>query len=260
MERASQANDFFKSLPNSTVEPFSNFAPYYDSFMLKCVDYVGWVNYIEKIFKKFRIKPKTILDLACGTGIPTILFAKRGYRMIGIDRAQAMLEILKKKSQGYDITVYQADIRDFAIPEPVDTAICLYDSINYLLTEDDLERCFHCVRKAVKNGGLFVFDLNTEYGLSVFWGNRESVREAGGLHSIWRNSYDPETKISTLYLTCRIKGKECSFLEIHKERGYELSTIQKILNNAGFTEINLYHHGTFAPPTPISIRVMVVAR
>lgn len=243
------------------VEPFTEFAPFYDSFMLKCVDYEGWVKYLEKIFKQFKVKPKTILDLACGTGIPTLLLAKRGYRMVGVDRARTMLEVLKRKSQGYNnIITIEADMRNFALPEPTDAAICLYDSINYLLTEEDLAQCFKCVRASVKRDGLFIFDMNTEYGLAVFWGNRETVRESANVHSIWQNRYDKKTKISTLHLTCQVKGENRTFLEVHQERGYELSLIQKILSNSGFPSVNFYHHGTFVQPTDFSVRVMVVAK
>ncbi len=250
-----------QSIQRSTrAEPFTEFALYYDDFMLKCVDYDDWVNYLEKIFKKFKVKPKTILDLACGTGIPTLLLAKRGYQMIGVDRAQAMLEILLKKSKSYNIITYQADIRNFSLPKPVDAAICLYDSINYLLTEDDLIKCFQCIRAAQKKNGLFIFDMNTEYGLSVFWGTRETVREAGNVHSIWHNTYDDKTKISTLYLTCYIKGEDHSFEEVHEERGYELSYIQHLLEKCGFSDVKFFHHGTFSLPTDLTVRVMVVAR
>jgi len=242
------------------VVPFSEFAAHYDDFMLKCVDYDYWVKYIGKIFKTFKVKPKTILDLACGTGIPTLLFAKKGFRMIGIDFSQAMLDVLQKKINGYDITTYRADIRDFTIPAPVDAAICLYDSLNYLLTGDDLKRCFQCVRTALKKTGLFVFDMNTSYGLSAFWGNRETIREAGNIHSIWQNTFDEKTEISTLHLTCYDKNGNHSFEEIHQERGYQLPYLETLLHDSGFPEVKFYHHGTFSPPTEITVRVMVVAR
>ena len=141
------------------VAPFTDFAAHYDDFMFKCVDYESWVKYVGKIFKTFKVKPKTILDLACGTGIPTLLFAKKGYRMIGIDSSQTMLDVLQKKINGYDITTYRADIRGFTIPAEVDAVICLYDSINYLLTGDDLKRCFGCVRCTLRKNGLFIFGL-----------------------------------------------------------------------------------------------------
>jgi SAM-dependent methyltransferase len=242
------------------VTPFTEFAAHYDDFMLKCVDYDNWVKYIGKIFKTFRVKPKTILDLACGTGIPTLLFAKKGFRMIGIDFSQAMLDVLQKKINGYDITTHRADIRDFTIPTPIDATICLYDSINYLLTDDDLKRCFQCVRTALKKTGLFVFDMNTGYGLSTFWGNRETIRETGNIHSIWQNTFDEKTEISTLRLTCYAKNENRSFEEVHQERGYQLPYLQTLLQDSGFSEVKFYHHGTFSPPTEITVRVMVVAR
>jgi SAM-dependent methyltransferase len=242
------------------VEPFTEFASYYDSFMLKCVDYEGWLRYIEKIFRTFKIKPNTILDLACGTGIPTMLFARRGYQMIGIDHSKAMLEVLRQKSQGYNITTYESDIREFAIPKQVDAAICLYDSINYLLTDEDLKKCFRCVRTALAKNGLFVFDMNTDYGLSVFWGTRETIREAGNVHSIWHNTYDEKTKISILYLTCYIRNENRSFEEIHQERAYELPYVQELLKSCDFSEVKFYQHGSFSAPTDVTVRVMVVAR
>ena len=248
------------NLLTNQVEPFAAFAPYYDSFMLKVVDYANWVKYIEKIFKTFKTKPKTILDLACGTGIPTLLLAKKGYRMIGIDRSAAMLEVLRKKSKGIDITTLEADIRDFKLLGQVDATICLYDSINYLLTEEDLKKCFQSVRTALAKNGLLIFDANTDYGLASFWGTRETTREAGNVHSIWRNSYDDKTKISTLNLTCYVKGENRSFVEVHQERGFELPVLQELLQNCGFSEVKFYHHGTFSPPTAITVRVMAVAR
>ncbi len=249
-----------ESSTTSQAKPFTDFAPYYDSFMLKCVDYEDWVRYIDKIFKRFNAKPKTILDLACGTGIPTLLFAQRGYRLIGIDRSKAMLAVLLEKSKGYDIKVFQADVRDFKIAEPVDAVICLYDSINYLLTGEDLRRCFKCVRAALVKNGLFVFDMNTTYGLAVFWGNRQTTRDADNVHSIWHNCYDEQTAISTLRLTCYVKNENRVFEEVHQERAYELPYIQKILENCGFPEVRFYQHGSFSPPTENTVRVMVVAR
>ncbi|MDH5683169.1 MAG: class I SAM-dependent methyltransferase [candidate division WOR-3 bacterium] len=242
--------------------PFSDFASFYDQFMHRYVDYPAWVKYIEKIFKIFKVRPKKILDLACGTGIPTILFAQRGYSMIGIDRSLAMLEKLREKSQNhnYNITTELADMREFSIPDKVDAVICLYDSINYLLTGEDLKRCFQCVKNVLDQNGLFVFDMNTIYGLTAFWDKRETVREVGNIRSIWRNTSDEKSNISTLRLTCYVKDENRYFEEIHQERGYELAYVQELLNSCDFSDVRFYQHRTFSPPNEVTIRVMVVAR
>lgn len=244
--------------------PFSRFARYYDRFMTKFVDYPEWVNYVERIFKRFQVTPKRLLDVACGSGIPTILLAKRGYRLIGVDRSKEMLEVLLKKRGGLPIEAICADIRNFALAEPVDAAISLYDSINYLLTEDDLRRCFGCVYRALISGGVFVFDMNTIYGLAEFWGTRTMSRETPEITSIWQNRFDPETRVSTLHLVFGEKEPDGTFREkfeeIHEERAYTENEVRRALEAAGFAESHFYHHGSFLPVGPRTTRMMVVAR
>lgn len=244
--------------------PFSRFARHYDRFMTKYVDYPGWVNYVERIFKRFRVAPKRILDVACGTGIPTIILAKKGYHLIGVDRSREMLEVLLEKRKGLPIKVICADIREFTLPEPVDAAISLYDSINYLLTEEDLRRCFGCVYRALIPGGIFAFDMNTIYGLAEFWGTRTMNRETPELTSVWQNRFDPETRVSTLYLLFKEKLPDGtfgeSFEEIHEERAYTTDEVRRTLTAVGFTECHFYHHGSFLPVGPRTTRMMIVAR
>lgn len=245
-------------------EPFSRFNRHYDKFMVRYVDYEAWVDYVVRIFGHLHFDPKTVLDIACGTGIPTLILARRGYRMTGVDRSPEMLAILESKRGDLPVATVRADIRDFVVHEPLDAAICLYDSMNYLLAEDDLVRCFGCVRTAVVPGGLFVFDMNTVYGLAEYWGARTTARDVGEIHSIWQHEYDRETRVSTLHLTFweQPKSGEPSerFEEIHQERAYYPEEIARCLKTAGFTEVHFYQHGTFMKPGPNTMRMMMVAR
>lgn len=251
--------------------------------MMRYVDYRGWVDYVERIFKRFKVKPQSVLDLACGTGIPTILMAKRGFRMVGVDRSAEMLEVLRGKRFGLPIDTVQADMTDFRLERPVDAAICLYDSINYLLTEDDLVRCFTCVRRALVPDGLFTFDMNTIYSLSTFWGSRTTPRNVEGVSSVWQNTYDEKTRISTLHLafweekptTGGIRSQESEaasgepsavsrqpmrFEEVHQERAYTQKEVARALERAGFGPSRFFSHNTFLPVAPLTTRMMVVAR
>jgi SAM-dependent methyltransferase len=244
--------------------PFGPFAQFYDRFMLRYVEYKDWVDYVVRIFGRFKAEPKRVLDVACGTGIPTLMLARRGYEVVGVDRSREMLAELERKRGTLPVTTLAADMTDFRVESPCDAAISLYDSINYLLTEEDLRDCFRCVRQAVKPGGLFVFDLNTVYSLSVFWGSRTTPRKAGGIYSIWDNSFDPKTKVSTLKLTFwEEAGGDASpesFHEVHKERAYTRHEVKRSLKAAGFGRVWFFTHGGFLPVGPLTVRMMVVAR
>ena len=240
---------------------FEGFARYYDQFMLRLVNYTAWVDYIIKIFNEHNIHPRTILDVACGTGIPSLLLAKKGYQIIGIDNSLPMIEVFQEKinKSNYNIQTIHSDIRNFKIPQLVGAAISFYDSINYLLTEDDLQSCFKSIFDSLNPNGVFTFDMNTVYCLESFWSNREAPRRVDDIYSIWQNSYNPEQKISTLTLTVFTDDGRY-FKEVHKERGYPLEVIQSILESAGFTNVKFYAHLTFLAPINTTYRIMIVAR
>jgi len=245
-------------------KPFVHFARHYDRFMLRYVDYADWIDYVEKIFRKFRVQPKRVLDLACGSGIPTMLMAQRGYELVGVDRSPEMLAVLDDKRRGNPVETVQADIRDFTLAEPVDAAICLYDSINYLTEDIGIRSCFACVRRALLPGGLFVFDMNTLYGLSEFWGNRTTPRTVGNISSLWQNSFDRKLRVSTLHLTFWEETDPDEppqrFDEVHQERAYTKREVRDALEATGFERTWFYSHGGFMPVGPLSSRMMVVAR
>lgn len=243
---------------------FSKFAQFYDEFMLKLVNYDAWVEYVIDIWDFFNLKPKIILDLACGTGIPSLILLKKGYQVIGVDKSREMLEIFKSKMENYSnlknrLTIIESDIVDFNLDTQVDAAVSFYDSINYLLTEQDLEKCFSLVYKFLKEEGIFCFDMNTIFVLEKFWANNRFERESESLKTIWENKFDKKLKISTLYLKCYLKNKKEFFTEIHQERGYEYKTIIKLLKKVGFRKIKIFQHLTFLPAKKDSLRVMFVA-
>jgi hypothetical protein len=136
--------------------------------------------------------------------------------------------------------------------------------MNYLLAEEDLVRCFSCVRAALIAGALFVFDMNTVYGLAEHWGTRSTAREVGDIYSIWQHDWDPETRVSSLTLTFWEKTEDGKpgekFVEIHQERGYYPNEIERCLKTAGFGSAQFFQHGSFVEPGPHTTRMMIVAR
>ena len=91
----------------------------------------------------------------------TELLAKQGYDMIGVDLSDSMLDIaMEKRAQsGHNILYLQQDMREFELYGTVRAVICLCDSLNYLLKEDDLLTTFKLVNNYLDPNGLFIFDL-----------------------------------------------------------------------------------------------------
>ena len=116
-----------------------------------------------------------ILDLCCGTGQLAEILTDRGYRVIGLDGSAAMIEYARRNAPAAEFVV--ADARDFRFAEPFDAVLCMFDSLNHLMEEKDLEQAFRCVSTALDAGGLFAFDLNMEAKYLHTWTGDFSVVE-----------------------------------------------------------------------------------
>ncbi len=245
--------------------PFTEIAPYYDRIM-SFVNYPAWISYIERILQINGIKENNLLDLACGTGTCLLMWYRRGYRVIGLDSSKGMLEVCRKKfplaaiEDGLVQLIY-GDLRNFSLPNPVPIITCLYDSLNYLLTKEELLSCFRSVYKNLSRKGIFIFDMNTIHALQDEWGNQTFERNDGPIHSIWANSFDPVTHISSLRLTINVKDQKgvLTFREFHQERAYPLAEIREMASLIGF-QVSLYRHLSFNPASERDIRIMGVAR
>jgi SAM-dependent methyltransferase len=226
------------------------------------VNYPSWVAYIEKIIALSQVKESTILDLACGTGVCLELWQSKGYKVIGLDRSMSMLQVCRGKIRGNGpALLINGDMRNFSLGRKMPVITCLYDSLNYLLAEADLLRCFQRVHDALRSDGVFIFDMNTVHSLRDEWGNNTFQRRDEGLFSVWSNSFNPNLNISSLSITLHVRrnGQETVFGEFHQERGYPLSVINDLLEEVGF-RCSLYRHLTFTPATENDLRVMGVAR
>ncbi len=246
---------------NSCSTPFTTIAPYYDRLM-SFVNYRNWVDYIERIIQMSGINEKAVFDVACGTGVCLELWMEKGYRVIGLDRSLEMLAICKERLAGRDGAIFYAgDMRDFCLGVQVPVITCLYDSLNYLLQEEELLAFFRSAAAALDPEGVLIFDMNTIHSLRDEWGNNSFRRRDEGLLSVWTNTYDPVRDVSSLKIALHVNdnGSEKVFEEMHQERGYPLSEIERLLGEAGFT-CSLYRHLTFTPATELDLRIMGVAR
>ncbi|MBQ4145742.1 MAG: class I SAM-dependent methyltransferase, partial [Clostridia bacterium] len=108
---------------------------------LQDINYEAFVDYYEKVFRKFGIKPELVLDLGCGTGNITVPMAKRGYDMIGLDASPEMLEIAtqKSKAENLDILYLFQDMTSFELYGTVGAMVCALDGVNYLTEDGQLE-------------------------------------------------------------------------------------------------------------------------
>src|SRR5262249_17308254 len=144
------------------------------------------------------VTPHRIADLACGTGAATLVLAAGGAETIGVDRSPDMLAGAERASAeaGRTITWFEQDLPDLALPGPVDLATSFFDSINYLVEDDDLRTVFGRVAASLTEGGYFVFDLNTRRRFAEGWGNTTLIAaDRDDLFGAYRSWFEPATDL-----------------------------------------------------------------
>ncbi len=245
------------------MEAYSGFAQVYDDFMDN-VPYGEWCDYICGILAEHDIRDGLVLDLGCGTGKMTRLMRERGFDMIGVDLSGEMLEIAREKEEDDSILYLQQDMREFELYGTVRAIICVCDSINYLLEEEDLIRVFSLVNNYLDPGGIFICDMNTEYkyrhvlGDSVICENRETECFT------WENDYDEESGINEYALNIFVRQQDSGlyqrFEEYHYQKAYETDRVRKFMQMAGLEVIGIYGEGTHQVPSDDAERIYFVAR
>lgn len=219
--------------------------------------------YLQDLLSRRGFQGQTMLDLACGTGTVALAFAGQGWRVYGVDASAAMLAQARQKAEeaGQTLLLSQQDMRSFILPERVDLATCLFDSLNYLLTVEDLQQTFTCVAAHLKPGGLFVCDMNTIWALSEIWDHHTYFSEGDDMAIVMQSEYAEESHIASVRLVAFVKQGELydRIDETHRERGYAERTISVAMERAGLDVLATYECFTYDPPVSRSPRILWVA-
>ncbi len=202
---------------------------------------------VLSILRNLECQPNTVLDIACGEGTFAIAMAKTGLDVIGIDRSKEMLRIAREQAKAANLLIefYEMDMRQLDLRQSFDLITCWFDSLNYLLTLNDLKKAFKAIYDHMNPDGLFIFDMNTIYWLKTL-ADRYAViieKETSDVFQVHRHTYDKTTRIATFHLIAFLKENDCwqrRVDETHHERGYTLDEIRSCLNTAGLSEIACY--------------------
>jgi SAM-dependent methyltransferase len=243
-----------------SVAPYSVLAAGYDVVM-EHVEYEAWAGYVDALLKEHHPAPEAVLELACGTGSLALELQPLGpYRYAGTDLSEDMLRVARAKAElaGAPIHFARADFTDFRADPPVDVLILLYDGLNYLLAEDRIRALFRCAWRALRPGGIFLFDQSTPAN-SI---NNEPYFEDRGRADVFsyvrRSRYDRERRLHTTTLDMTVDGR--SFREEHVQRAYDVAEVRALLAETPFELLALYDNFSFRPATDASERVHWVVR
>lgn len=256
----------------SEYEGYDALARVYDQLNQE-IDYEQWADFLERCFTRFLQKPpELVLDLACGTGRMTRTLANRGYDMIGVDGSASMLSEARMQDADASILYLCQDMRKLELYGTVGATVCCLDSLNYLLSEQDLKKTFSLVHNYSDPGALFLFDVNTPYKFQTVYGNnayvlenefKEESDELRAVYCGWQNDYHADTRICDFYLTVfeeTADGRYFRSDEHQQERAYSLDRLTALLQECGFELLGVYADYLESEPTDETERWYIAAR
>jgi ubiquinone/menaquinone biosynthesis C-methylase UbiE len=216
-------------------DAYTDLAPLYDRMAADPAIqafYREWRRSLRAAMAEHGIRPRVLVDLACGTGNSTVPWVRRGLRVVGVDRSEAMLRVARGKSAA--VRWYQQDLTRLRLAERADVATCHFDALNHVLREAELQRVFDNVARILVPGGLFQFDLNTRPMLR-WLGGRQKIFRAGSHWYMADNSFDPTTGIATFRQHWFVAdGRLYRRVEVAvRERAYDDRGVRRMLHRAG---------------------------
>jgi SAM-dependent methyltransferase len=123
------------------------------------------VTFLCKVYSLFSERtgiPKSLLEIASGTGRHALAFARLGVEEIGLlDSSVKMLEhaaaaFAESKAS---VSLFLLDMRDFVLPRQYELAICMLDGLSHLTEETELLAHFDSVSAALKPGGIYIAEF-----------------------------------------------------------------------------------------------------
>ena len=129
-------------------------AEYYD-VVYGNKNYEREAHVVCRMIAERRPGAQSLLDLACGTGAHD-LHLSRYYEVDGVDlNAKFLAKARERNPRGQ----YSAgDMRDFALDRMYDIVVCLFSSIGYVQTLDNVRKTLVRCREHLTEGGLVLVE------------------------------------------------------------------------------------------------------
>ncbi|HOJ37671.1 MAG TPA: class I SAM-dependent methyltransferase [Ignavibacteriales bacterium] len=222
--------------------------------LMSHINYSKWAKYIYEITKDYVSDNPFVLDVTAGNGLLT-RYMKEYYNNI------LMNDLSYEMLNNSDLEVYKvcSDIRFLPFKAKFDLVISNYDSINYLLTENDVEKAFTEVANILAPNGIFTFDVTLESNCLQFITPIYYNSKYKRYHYYYKTQYDKIRRIHTTTIDVYNDIGQ-KFSEVHEQKIYDLETIFYLLDKANLEVLRCYECFTTNIATEESKRAQFITK
>ena len=192
-------------------------------------------EFVDLIHQHSSREVKTLLHLGCGGGHHDHNLRDH-FDITGIDINPAMVSLAAKLNPG--VAYFEGDMRSLRTENRFD-AVLMADSVNYMLSEDELSSAFTTAYECLAPGGVLV--VCAEYTVEQFEGDttRASNHARDNIEITYmENRYDPDPSDTTFELTFVYLIRVAGHLQIETDRHlcgvFPRNTWERLLQESGF--------------------------
>jgi len=237
---------------------YTGLADCYDILSYDC-DYEEWSQYLVELLKSMNARSPGV-DAGCGTGRLTLALKRAGYSVSGLDVSEYMLGLAAARAAeaGQRILFIRGGIESFKPPGKLGFVTAANDVFNYIEPKKLLP-ALRSVNRALKKGGVLLFDVSSEYKLRQVFAENVFYDDGEDVTLLWRNIQESERVRAALTIFSSegelySRADETHFLYVHTR-----SEIEAALTAAGFELVGCYAFPTLGAPVADSLRLQFAA-
>lgn len=212
---------------------YGKFASIYDGLM-RDIPYEQWVEWVAT-----RKTSGKLLDLACGTGTLSQLFAELGYEVTASDLSEDMLTMASQRFQKANLRIptFQLSMDNLEGLQGFDVVTISIDSLNYLNNGEQVQKTFSEVHHALNEGGMLFFDVHSLFKVDEIYLDSPFVLDGDDVSYIWHTEPGAAEHSVVHDITFFVREQEDlyrRFEETHEQRTFPVATYITWLKAAGF--------------------------
>ncbi len=195
---------------------------------------------VDKVIRLAGVQGGTVLDLCCGPGRYSVLLAKKGYRVTGVDLSSFLLEKARKRAAaaGAQVEWVQSDMRNFIRDNAFDLVFNIFTSFGYFQNKNDDLKVLDNVFRSLKPGGTFLIDVNgKEIAARRLQPTIGDVMDDGSLLVQRPEVLDDWTRMRNEWIIIQGEKTKSFRFDLFVYSGQEL---RELLERAGFIAVQLY--------------------
>jgi SAM-dependent methyltransferase len=232
-ENTPQSGPSRSRTPAARVPPYSQLAAAYDRLVGNVLSPIVRQSF-ERALREFGVTFRSAADIGCGTGAFLAYLLRYQVPLWGVDISPDMLRIAARRLPSRRVRLLRQDIRRLALPRPVELIACNGDTLNYLLTPQELTLTLGRCSANLTPGGHLVGDLLIGVPDRAA-GHRTMAGLAPGAVGLWRARTDPRRRLTRVDIRHgRLDPEGWHWVqETHLQRWHCTADLHAALHEAG---------------------------